>query len=673
MNKKQNPSKLNKAFLLFSLMICMLVVFCMNGMHVQAKEQNAFFIDAELIGDNADTYDIQVTVENPGKDFEGTVRLVMTDNYRISTAFDTKLSLPEGSVKQFVVKIPKLSIESTSGTINIYMLDKKDKIVWEEVFYHLLTDGRMAVHLGVLSDQYKKLTYLDMNGNKIYFQGDEYPVKLYEIDQTNLLDKLDNLQLLVIDTYDTSVLTQEEIEAIAKWCDDGGMLIIGTGEYAEATLSTFSEQFVDIECLGINEPGSSGSFYQYNDMLNWDALYMADLRELTSGHNYNVMYNTAALCYSQGNGAIMVLPYSLEEMEWQGESFYGDSYLDRTEMVREILQDAANMAVSGNYSDYNDKYYNIPSHIRAMLRGIGAANSKLDFTVLKWIVVFYVIFAGPILYLILKAMKKREYYWGAVAVTVAVAMAFVYLIGQGHEVRNTRVFSVTTENLDDVDKSMTFLYGYDASHDEWLIKMKEGYEYGGKLGDLTYRYSDEEGAYDSRVLKEGDRLSIGIVPEENFQNAYLMLGCSKDAEATEGSIDGESIYEDQGILYGTITNNTEYDFTYYAVIIDQQLFLLKGLDAGESLNLSAQTILRHETDGDRFYGQYENYVYREYRQNTKAREEIAAMSAIGVGVYSSCLEHEGDKIVLIGLLSECEETVDDDVNEMAFKCVYQIQ
>ena len=66
-------------------------------------------------------------------------------------------------------------------------------------------------------------------------------------------------------------------------------------------------------------------------------------------------------------------------------------------------------------------------------------------------------------------------------------------------------------------------------------------------------------------------------------------------------------------------------------------------------------------------------MYRQYRQNAKTMEEISALSAIGVGVYSCCLEYDGDEVVLIGLIPDSEKTVDDNVNEMAYRCVYQIQ
>ena len=55
-----------------------------------------------------ETYDIQVTVENLGEDWEGTVRVMVDESYRMSTAYDVKLSLPEGSEKH-VDQLTKLS------------------------------------------------------------------------------------------------------------------------------------------------------------------------------------------------------------------------------------------------------------------------------------------------------------------------------------------------------------------------------------------------------------------------------------------------------------------------------------------------------------------------------------------------------------------------------------
>lgn len=662
------------AFLLLGLMMCMAVVFSMTGISAWAKEDgNAFLIDAEMINMDEDTYDIQVTIENPGRDWEGTVRVMVDESYRMPTAYDVKLALPEGSEKQFVVKVSRAGIEQTSGTVYVYMLDKKEKVVWDEPFYHLLTNGQMAIHLGILSDNYSSLTYLDMNGNEFYFWGDDYPIKLYELSQASLLDELDNMQFLVIDDFDTAVLTEEELDAISTWCDDGGILIVGTGEYAEETLKSFSESFIDIEYYEVNEPGSVGQFYQYNDMVDWPALHMADLMESAPGHNYNVMWTSAVMCYSQGDGVIAVAPYSFKELGWQGDSFYQGSYLDRIQFVSELFQEVANMSRSRYNDPYSGKQYNVTENICTVLRAMNSANTNLDFNVLRWLIIIYVIFVGPVLYLILKSMKKRDYYWVAVAVTVVATIMFVSLAGRGHEVKNTRVFSVITENIQDMGKSKAYLYAYDANLDEWSVKLKEGYEYAGKMGYQNHWYSDSAGAYDSRVIKEGDRMSVGIVPSENFENAYFILGYAKDAQATDGTLSGKNIYEDLGKLYGSITNETNRDFLYYAVLVNDYVFLMEDWAAGETIDLEKQVKLYQNSDGKGYFQRYQyNYLRDQYRQGNRTQEELSALAAIGAGIYNACLEYEDVGIVVIGVTEDKGGTVDDNASELSYRCVYRV-
>ncbi|MBR4084415.1 MAG: hypothetical protein IKK33_09055 [Lachnospiraceae bacterium] len=671
---KGNYKRMNHAFRLFCLMLCMAVVFGMAGIPTQATENgNAFFIEAELVDMNEDTYDIQVTIENPGKDWEGMVRVMVDETYDMSTAYDVKLSLPEGSEKQFIVKVSRAEIEQTNGTVYVYMLDKKEKIVWEENFYHLLTNGQMSIHMGILSDDYSSLTFLDMNGNKMYFWGDDYPIKLYEITQANLLDKLDNMQYLVIDDFDTAVLTEEELASISTWCDDGGMLIVGTGEYAKETLGSLTHSFVDIECYEVNEPGSKRQYYQYNDMVDWSVMYMADLMEGAPDNFYNVMYTSAVMCYSQGDGVIAVAPYSLKELGLQNSAFYQDSYLNRVEFVRELLQDVANMSMSKYQDPYLGKQYNVMDNISTVLRAIGSANSKLDFNILRWIILLYVVFVGPVLYLILKSIKKRDYYWGAVAVTVVATVFLVFLAGRGHEVKNTRVFSVTTENVQDAGKSKAYLYAYNANHDEWSMKLREGYEFAGKMGYRNYWYGDSESDYDCRVIQEGDRLSVGIVPSENFEDAYFVLGCAKEAQGIGGNLSGQDVYEDLGRLYGTITNDTTADFAYYAVIVNENIFLMENWKAGETIDLQSQKVLYHNTDGSGYFGRYQNsYLRNEYRDGKRTPEEISALAAIGVGMYNACLEYDGAGVIIIGVTEDEQGTVEDKVSESSYRCVYRV-
>ena len=669
MNKKMERKNLHKVFLLPCLILCMVVVFCMTTMAVRAEGKgDAFFVWLDVLGADETAYEIQVSIENEGKDWEGIVRLIPNQSYRMSTAFDTFISLPEGSKKQFSVIIPRMSLEDENGTIELILLDKKKNVILEEEYVHLLNGGMTALSMGILSDEYSSLTYLDMGGNTLHFWADEYPIRLMEITQINLLEKLEKLQFLVIDEYNTEVLTDEEVEAIGAWCEKGGLLVLGTGSSVDKTLGGLSKRLVDVESDGTQQQISQN---QYMDTLQWHMLDMVEL-QYTGFSAYEIMYTTAALNYNCKDGAVSVLPYSLTEFGKLGKEFY-DEYWTRDEFVRGILQDLSYMSISSNNAPYRDVKYNISDNVQSMLRAIGGVNSDLDFDLLKILVIAYVIVVGPLLYVMLKTAKKRELYWVAVPAVVCVGVLLVYLAGRGFEVANTRAFTVTAENLEDVSKSKSYMYAYDASHEEWMVQLEQGYTNGGKLGYLTYRYSNEEGAYDCRVLREGDRLSVGIVPEENFEDAYFVLGKGKDSKPMEGAFHGNDVYEDHDKLYGTVTNDTAYDFPYYAVIVDNQMFVLEDLNAGETVDLSSESILYHNADRDNYFQRYRHQYIQDKYYNDRKNADVSELAALGVGVFHILPETEGTEVVLVGLLPEADGIIDDDCNELAYKCVYQIQ
>ena len=668
MRRIMDSKNLHKVFLLPCLILCMVVVFCTTALTVQAKgEGDAFFVWLDVSGADETAYEIQVNIENKGKDWEGIVRLIPNQSYRMSTAYDTVISLPEGSKKQFSVIIPRIGLEDENGTVGLALLDKKNKVILEEEYVHLLNGGMTALSMGILSDDYSALTYLDMGGNTLHFWSDEYPVRLVELTQMNLLEKLEKLQILVIDEYNTEVLTDSELNAISAWCENGGILLIGTGASVEKTLCGLAG-FVDVESDGTWQQISQN---QYMDSLQWQMLDMVEL-QYTGKYSYEIMYTTAALNYNYKDGAIGILPYSLTEFGKIGKEFY-DDYWTRDEFVRGILQDLSYMSISGNNAPYRDVKYNISDEIQSMLRAIGGVNSDLDFDLLKILVIVYVIVVGPLLYVMLKTVKKRELYWVAVPAVVCVGVLLIYLAGRGFEVANTRAFTVTAENLEDVSKSKSYLYAYDASHDEWMIQLEQGYTNGSKLGYHTYRYSNEEGAYDCRVLKEGERLSVGIVPEENFEDSYFVVGKGKDSKPAEGALHGNNVYEDYDKLYGTVTNDTTYDFPYYAVVVANHMFVLEDLKAGETVDLRSESVLYHNADRDAYFQRYRYQFIQDKYYNDKKNSDISELAALGVGVFHILPETEGTEVVLIGLLPEAEGVIDDDCNELAYKCVYQIQ
>ena len=525
-----------------------------------------------------------------------------------------------------------------------------------------------TLSMGILSDEYLSLTYLDMGGNEIYYQGNNYPIKLVELNQDNLAGTLDALSFLVIDSYNTSVLSDKVLENIEQWMDKGGMLIIGTGSDAEEVLSGLDN--LDIECLKIYEPeediyASFGDFsYTYVDI---SKIHMAEL--IDRNDKYENGYGSLAFMCSWGNGAVGIFPYSFSELgELDVTDYQGYTQEEFVDNILWQVSDYTAIRYGSSQYTYNNNGRYIFNRFCYLL---GNGSSRLQFGGLKVIVILYVIFVGPVLYLILRFAKKRDLYWIAVPVATLAGIFLVYVAGRGYEVTGTNVFSATIENLSGGETVQTYLRCYDAGHKEWDLRLAEGYEYAGPLKeDYYYRSSDDE-TYYYHIKKEGDRLFFGIDPSVGFEDSYFLAGITKESE--NGSISSDLQLDGQLGIKGTVTNGTKRDFKYFAVIINENLFVYKNLPAGADIDLERSERVFDRTTG--YYNGAESYLYNYmsdvWRGNKKKDADV--LTALGIGIsYLYSLE-EPDMTVVIGVCEDWDKAVDDNCNEVSYGCLYEVQ
>ncbi len=656
-----NKIGINKRFFTLLVLGAVLCGVCMGraGMTVKAKEQT-FVMDARLLPSNQSAYEIQVKVENQGQDWEGTVRLRVTEDYVLNDcAYDTELSLPQGSTKQFVVRVPKDSLDRTDGVVQVTLLDKKAGKVVQKEFGRLLQAEADSLTMGILSDNYTALSYLDMGGNEFYYNGKNYPIKLEELDRDKLADSLDALNFLVIDSYNTGVLPDQALENIKQWMDDGGMLVIGTGSSAEEVLAGFDDL---VQCNRVYDPGEGPN--DYSDRVDLSQLPMAELIDVSG--KYHEGYEVFGLICSQGYGAVEILPYSLAEVAQMNAAGDYEQQQGFVEGVLRQVNDYANTNGLGQYTyNYDSKYLltEINSHL-------GNGNNRLRFGGLKVIVILYVIFVGPVLYLLLRLAKKRDFYWIAVPVTTLVGIFLVYFAGRGFEVVSTKVYSVTVQDLDNGGDARTYLRCYDAGHKEWKLRLAEGYEYAGPLKEYHYRSNDETEYY-YHIRKEGDRLFFGIDPSMGFEDGYFLAGAVREPE--KGSIHGDvQLNSVQGIS-GTVVNETNRDFKYFAVTAGENLFVYKDLPAGAVARLEDMEAVYDNGGG--YYNGVDGYYYDFMRnvQKGEMAKDVDILTALGMGIFSAYSVEDPGAMLIVGVTADWDKAVDDHCSEVSYGCLYAVQ
>ena len=661
-------------FLIWGIVLCGIGTgsACMT---VNAEEQNGieeqtgtgeqtFILDAKILPSEQSAYVIQLKVENQGPDWEGTVRLMMTELITIGAsnncAYDTHLTLPQGSTKQFEVRIPKDSIDRTDGVVQVTLFAQNGDKVAKQEFGRLLQAEVDSLGMGILSDEYRSLSYLDMGGNEFYLDGRNYPIRLEKLDQDKLADSLDGLIFLVIDCFHTDVLSDQAVESIGQWVDNGGRLIIGTGSSAGEVLAGFDD--LEIQCSQIYDPGEGT--YSSSDYVDVSQLPMAELVAVSG--QYREGYDIFGMVCSRGNGAVEILPYSLAEAAKYNA--VGD-YEQQNNFVQNVLWQVNNYASStygsGQYAyNYDSMYF-----LTGISRYLGNGSNRLRFGGLKVIVILYVIFVGPILYLILRFTKKRDYYWIGVPAAALVGIILMYWAERGFEVVGTNVYSVTIKNLSDSGDARTYLRCYDAGHKEWALRLAEGYEYAGPMEDRYYSSSEKDYYY--RIQKEGERLFFGIDPSVGFEDGYFQAGIAMEPE--DGSIHSDLQMNGQHNISGTVTNGTRRDFKYFAVCSGENVFVYRNLPAGAEVALEEAEAVYENKSG--YYDGMTGYCYRflQEAQDGELEKDADILAALGMGVSSAYSLEDPDAMVIVGVIEDWGKAVDDDCSEVSYGCLYAVQ
>lgn len=637
----------------------------------EAASVQQFSGDVYMLKKDNSNYVMQVTVENAGEDFSGTVQVIFLVSRWDNCAYNTEIALPAQGKKQFTITVPGRAVDTMRGMCALNFLDEKGKVVQTVSLQNVFGNELSGIPVGVLSDHYSELSYMDAGGSEYSIQGMDYPLKMIELTNDNLSTYLDGLYFLVIDRFNMSSLSEENIRAIQQWIEGGGWLLLGTGAYAEQTLSGFEEDFLGVEFISVSEPEEEniasenadryGYYYNYtNAEIDFTQMEIAELDY--DDIAYYESSENPAICRSLGDGSVSVFFLSLGDEKLQNLEEY---------MIFGMYDEALYRSNSyRHYGGYSDMEYTG----QRLLACIDNNNTSVDFTWLEALIGVYVILVGPVLYLILRKCKKSEWYWIGVPVLGFTFIAGVFFFGQGSKVNETKVYSVTAQRADS-NQADTYFLAYHSGIKEWDIRLNDSYEVSGPgwTGYGYYSGSNLNNEYHYVVNYDSEGLSMGLKPQENFESGFFYASGSAESK---GTISGTDIREFStiGDTSGTITNGTDRDMAYLAVWYDSCLMVFSEVKAGESLDL--QEAIR---DGRCLYRDevtyFDNLLYdlvSIYGYRTQKSYEQDDMSAllIGLGIADESKPYDRPYAVVVGVVKDYDKAVSDRCNEISYGCLY---
>lgn len=638
----------------------------------EESSEYALFGNLELLKQEDDNYVIQVTVTNKGEDFSGIVQLVFASSATENCAYNTEITLPAQGKKQFTVTVPERAVDTAKGLCAMNFLDEKGKLIQTVPFKNIFKNVSSSVPVGVLSDNYASLGYMDAGGMDFDIRGESHPLRLVELTQENMDVYLDGLYFLIIDQFNVSSLRQENIQAIQDWVKAGGWLIIGTGAYAEQTLSGFDEDFLNLSITEIREPGEEntihtnarryGYYYNYTEEdIDFTNMAIAELNfNNLMGDDYESAQNPAIINCSYGDGAVAVYFCSLGEKELRKLRDYDILY-----MYEEVMYQSNSYHIDGR-TDMN--YIG-----QRALASIDSANTDVDFSWLKVLITIYVVLVGPVLYLVLRKCKKSEWYWIGVPMLGLAFIVVVFIFGQGSRVTGTKVYSVTVQRTDS-SKMDTYFLAYHSGTKPWEMRLRDDYEVGGAGWCGHYYGGYNTSDYTYFVTNDSQGMSIGMKPHENFESGYLYARGSAERKGSIIATDMQDKLYSIGKFDGTVTNDTGVDLDYMAVWFESHIMIYKNVKAGETLDLyrdaderCVYTYTSADDVNDLMYSmlfRYNNSKKEEYRQ-----DDIAAL-LIGLGVAHGAQPADKDYALIVGVSEDYDKAVASKCSETAYGVLY---
>ena len=401
----------NKMHFLKSSMLCLLTVLlacAFLGGCKPDETEDRFDVEMTYGYGNVLEYGkdapFHISVTNNGDDFEGVVQLIVPTQDG-NKMYGKEFSISKGSKKQ--VELVG-SVNRNHDKICVRIVDKKDNVIFTKEVRCNVSQQYSAINVGILSDDYSALGYMDQQQLLFYT---ELHTEIFELNKDTLPSEknaLEMLDVIVISDFSTDTLSDEQLKAIGVWVSEGGLLMVGTGSTHNKTLSKLNGNLLDI---------TVGSLEKKNTKFG---LTLADFNGLATQAGASLQ--TYADPYSDYNYNSFFEGYFTDNYDSLKQA-YADSYKADWDGDVNTDYDAASLYGSFYYYCYEKYYYDV--YIPTIYSGLFQVSGT---DALPYVNADVLSLSGA-----LPSNPTTEIYWGETAGD-PYELAYVSKVGFGHTV-----------------------------------------------------------------------------------------------------------------------------------------------------------------------------------------------------------------------------------------------
>jgi hypothetical protein len=398
---------------------------------------------------------IQITLRNDGADFTGTISVNVPPPYLGSASsnpqsvYQAPISLANGAQKQVTIYVPLyFGSQGSTQTLSVDLLDSSgQKVSTQTTTVRTLASGDIFV--GILSDQSSGFGPL----NTLVLPSQAASILTEQLNASSMprmAAALKNFDLLVLDYFTTSTLSQDQLSALQSWVNQGGALIVVGGPQWRQTLSPLPPSLLPVTLSGTTDiPGGTsllpiggptkGGPQQGKTSDTVNAPITVSTAEPLAGSTVVLASDTTPLMVQShlGQGTVCYLAFdpTLEPLaSWSGTSSLWKTLLLRTlgdQLVAPIANPSFGFPLRATPSRGG-----FDSLLQAFL-----PNTLPSITFILVLLLGYIIVLGPLRFLIVRQSKRRNWSWRITLIAIVVFSLLSY--GLALQEKGTAVISDT--------------------------------------------------------------------------------------------------------------------------------------------------------------------------------------------------------------------------------------
>ena len=503
---------------------------------------------------------VRVSVSNTGGTLDGEVRVRTGDGGSLAeTTYRTPLSLSQGARKQVFLYV---SVDNFTSDIQVEIVDGGGRVV-ERASAALRMVNRADILYGVVTE----LPYgaVDLTA-RTPGTGQALQVNWRLADIPPLGEALAGLDVLLFHDVDTGTLAAEQADAIAQWTLAGGHLIVTGGDLWQRTTAGLAA-LVPAELQGtvvVDTLAPLGAYLGGQEALR-DAQTIVTVAEVQPPARSLVALEDGTplivrAAYGEGLVDFVAVDPQSEPLRSWGE----------TDRLWYVL-----VSSSGQQPSWSDGFVNWSAAREATLT---TSNTVLPtFLQLCGFLTLYIVLVGPLNYLVLRRLNRRELAWFTIPVLIAVFSVLAYTVGfnlRGNRAVINRLTVVRMWPDGEQAQVMTLIGVQSPRRTTYDIAVDRGY---------TLRALPETGTGLSvpTIITEGTRYVAEQIPiDAGTVASFTAAGYAPlpplDALTTWHLSDAAPRVE------GTITNTTGLALHDTVVLVKGESRFLGTLDPGET-------------------------------------------------------------------------------------------